>query len=520
MSRPEWLKIILVHSFLEESAARHPDRPAVWYRGKWMTFGEIDHRANQLANFLVEQGVRRGDRVAILWENAFDYVIAYYGVLKAGGVTVEINTEIVAEDLIYLLNDSGAKALIVQKRFLPLLKGNLKQAGQLQAVITDGAAEEVSALSSDTPAYALEEVYASASASPPNVRIIDIDLASIVYTSGSTGKPKGVMLTHLNIVTNTRSIVQYLDLTEADRIMVVLPFFYVYGKTLLNTHFAVGGSVVIDNRFVFPNAVLETMQKTECTGFAGVPSTFSILLSKSAVRKYSFPKLRYLTQAGGAMAPAVQKEVVQVFYPAKLFIMYGATEASARLSYLDPEELPRHWGSIGKAIPNVDLYVADEQGNPLPPGEVGEIVARGANIMQGYWNDPEETARALRNGLYFTGDLGKVDEDGYIYVVGRSKDMIKAGANRVSAKEIEEKLLEHEGVFEVAVVGVPDEILGEAIKAFVVPQPNGRPLTPDELLSFCKRKLPSFKVPKYIEFLDALPKNASGKILKHKLSQP
>ena len=231
--------------------------------------------------------------------------------------------------------------------------------------------------------------------------------------------------------------------------MVVLPFHYIYGKSLLNTHFFVGGSVVVDNRFLYPNVVLQTLQEQEVTGFAGVPSTFTILLNRSNLKALKFPKLRYVTQAGGAMAPAVQKEVAAVFAPARLFIMYGATEASARLSFLDPDDLPCKWGSIGKAIANVELFVADDLGRPLPAGEEGEIVARGSNLMSGYWNHPEEAEKVLRNGLYSTGDIGRMDAEGFLYIVGRTRDMIKIGGNRVSAKEIEEALHEHPDVVEV-----------------------------------------------------------------------
>jgi acyl-CoA synthetase (AMP-forming)/AMP-acid ligase II len=300
--------------------------------------------------------------------------------------------------------------------------------------------------------------------------------------------------------------------------MVVLPFYYIYGKSLLNTHFFVGGSVVIDNRFAFPNVILETMKNTEVTGFSGVPSTYMILLNKSAIRNYQFDSLRYITQAGGAMAASVQKEVAKTFAPAKLYIMYGATEASARLSYLDPKDLANKWGSIGKAIPNVDLFVADQNGSPLPPNTEGQLVARGSNIMQGYWNDIEETNKVLREGLYFTGDLGKMDDDGFLYVVGRKKDMIKVGGERVSAKSIEEVLLEMNQVHEVAVIGVLDELLGEAIKAYIVPL-NGGNLDVNEIIKFCKKRLPQYKVPKYIEIINSLPKNNSGKILKENLRE-
>lgn len=508
---------MLVHQLLENSAQKYPEKEVLWDKGKWYTYKELEAQANRVSNYLIENGVRRGDRVAILLENSFEYVVAYYAILKAGAVTVELNTEILAEDFSYLLNHSEAVGLITQKKYLNSLQKIATELSFLRSVLF----KEDDVVESDLPFHVttFNELYQKFPSVNPAVRAIDIDLASIIYTSGSTGKPKGVMLTHLNILTNTRSIVEYLELSENDRIMVVLPFFYVYGKSLLNTHIAVGGSMVLYNSFTFPNKVLQAMIDTECTGFAGVPSHFSLLLNKSSVRKYTFPKLRYLTQAGGAMAPTLQKEVALVFYPAKLYIMYGATEASARLSYLDPRELPRRWGSIGKAIPNVELFVADSEGNPLPPGEVGEIVARGANIMVGYWKDEEETSRVLRNGLYFTGDLGKMDEDGFLYVVGRSKDMIKVGANRISAKEIEEKILEHEGILETAVVGVEDEVLGEAIKAFVVKKNNGVVLDEQDIISFCKQRLPTFKVPKYVEFRDTLPKTGSGKINKLELKK-
>jgi len=510
---------MLVHEFLQRSADKFPDCPAVWCKGEWQNFAHIDAISNRVANYLVEQGIQKGDRVAILFENSLDYIYAYYGILKAGGVTVSLNTELTERDLKYYLQNSGAKALIFQKKFSSLVEKILNEILLVRVFLSDSDKDLLHFNKKDCVFRSLKKIYTEYNSNLPNIRIIDIDLASIIYTSGSTGKPKGVTLTHLNIVKNTQSIVEYLHLTHNDRIMVVLPFFYVYGKSLLNTHFSVGGSVVIDNRFVFPNAILKTMKETECTGFSGVPSTFSILLNNSSVKKYRFEKLRYVTQAGGAMAPKLQKEVALTFYPAKLYIMYGATEASARLSYLNPHDLPRKWGSIGKAIPNVELFVADEQGQPLLPNKIGEIVARGSNIMQGYWNDSKETQRVLRNGLYYTGDLGKMDEEGFLFVVGRKNDMIKVGANRISAKEIEERILEDDRILETAVIGVPDEILGEAIKAFIVPKAQNGKLTPSEVIEFCKKSLPSFKVPKYVEMVGTLPKNASGKILKNKLKK-
>jgi len=327
---------------------------------------------------------------------------------------------------------------------------------------------------------------------------------------------------HLNIALNNKHIRYgaYVLNQINDRIMVVLPFYYIYGKSLLNTHFCVGGSAVIDNRFLYPNVVLKTMLEQKATGFAGVPSTFGILLNRSNVRNLNLKHLRYITQAGGAMAPAIQKEVAKVFSPALLYIMYGATEASARLSYLEPEDLPRKWGSIGKAIPGVELFTADKDGNRLQPGKEGELVAQGENIMSGYWNRPQETKKVLRNNLYFTGDIGVMDEEGFLYVVGRIKNMIKAGGNRVSSKEIEYALYEHDSIAEAAVIGVKDDVMGEEIKAFVVLKKGIKGAEQTKILKdFLKKRLAPYKVPKYIEYLNSLPKNKSGKIQKRKLSQ-
>ena len=505
-----------VYEFLEMSADKYPDKEAVWYKEKWMTYSEIETFSNKIANYLKDIGIKRGNRVALLYENSFDHIISYFGIIKAGAVCVALNTESTSIDIKYLLNDSGAKAIIINKQFLKNLAPVLNETPELNHIISGG--NKPKDLQTDKSFTLLSDVYQMNYTDKANVRGIDIDLEAIVYTSGSTGKPKGVMLTHLNTVSNMRSIAEYLHLTKDDRVMVVLPFYYIYGKSLLLTHFLVGGSVVIDNRFAYPNVVLKTMKETEVTGFAGVPSTFMILLDKSMLSQYKFPKLRYVTQAGGAMAPNVQKRVYEAFKPADLYIMYGATEAAPRLSYVEPDVLPKKWGSIGKPVPNVDVFIADEKGNPLPPGEIGEIVARGSNIMVGYWHDPKGTKQVLKNGLYYTGDLGKMDEEGFLYVVGRKKDIIKVGGFRVSAKEIEEAILELDEIQETAVIGVDDPVLGEAIKAYIVLK-KGANIDEQSISNHLKKILSTYKLPKFYEFRDNLPKNKSGKILKTKLKE-
>ena len=501
-----------VNQFLEQSAQTYPDKPAVWYKDNWYTYATIEERANQVANYLKKSGIRRGDRVALLYENSTNYIISYFAILKAGGVVVAINTQSTVDSIVYYLNHSDAGAVISNQRFTRQLIPALQKTPSVNELIIDTQDLSLNKQADRCNTIRLDQIYDNMERSHPGVRSIDIDIEAIVYTSGSTGKPKGVTHTHLNVVSNMRAIVEYLHLTDDDRMMVVLPFTYIYGKSLLLTHFLTGGSVVIDNRFAYPNTILETMQKNQVTGFAGVPSTFMILLNKSMLSQYKFESIRYVTQAGGAMAPTIQKEVYRVFQPADVYIMYGATEAAPRMSYLDPAMLPQKWGSIGKPLPNVDLFIADSDGKELPQGEVGEIVARGSNIMIGYWEDPEGTAEVLRNRLYYTGDLGRMDEEGFFYVVGRTKEIIKAGGFRVSAKEVEETILESCDVYEAAVVGVDDPILGEAVKAFIVPKKQS--LTENEIMKLLGVKLPPYKLPKYIEFCTSLPKNESGKVLK------
>ncbi len=504
---------MLVHHFLEESAARFPGKKAVWFKDNWTNYQEINHRADLLAAFLVWNGVKRGDRIAILLENSVDYITSYFGVLKAGGVVVALNTETNPETVHLLLNDCKAVTIITSKKFSSIVSDSLRMGTCIRVLISDE--EGVNEKINDIEKIDLKTVYANG-VTFSGVRVISVDLAAIIYTSGSTGKPKGVMLTHQNIYDNTVSIAKYLEMTDLDRMMVVLPFYYIYGNSLLTTHFHVGGSLVIDNRFMYPNVVLDTMVKQSVTGFAGVPSTYMIMLQKSKIRSMKFVTLRYVTQAGGHMAVSVQTEVVKAFSPAKLYVMYGATELSPRLTWLPPEQWEEKKGSIGISIPNAEAFVADEHGNRLPSGVEGEIVGRGSNVMQGYWNDPEGTARVIRNGLYYTGDIGRMDEDGFLYIVGRSKDMLKIGGNRVSTKEIEEALLQIEGIMEAVVIGITDPVLGEAAKAFVVK--NGSAIADSlDLKKALSSVLPVYKIPKYFVFCEELPKNEAGKVMKREL---
>jgi long-chain acyl-CoA synthetase len=326
-----------------------------------------------------------------------------------------------------------------------------------------------------------------------------------------------VVQTFRNLDANTRSIVEYLGLTSEDRALVVLPLFYCYGRSVLQTHLFAGGSLFLDNRFAFPRTVLEALAAEGCTGLAGVPLTFEIIRRQVDVSTLSFPRLRYLSQAGGAMAPDTIDWVREAFRPAKLFVMYGQTEATARLSYLPPERAAEKRGSIGVPIPGVDLKVVDEHGRELPPGVTGHLVARGANVTPGYLDEPEETAAILHDGWLWTGDLASRDEDGFLFHQGRSKEIIKVKGHRVSPAEIEFVLARHPDVAEVAVVGAKHDLWGEVPIAFVVPRPGTDP-TEGQLRAWCRERLPIFKVPNRFTTLAALPRNSAGKLLRAEIS--
>jgi len=465
-----------------------------------LTYAELRARVATCACRLLEDGARKGDRVGLLAENGFFWVAAYLGILRAGLVAVPIQTEADPATIGRMVAEAGITTILVSARQARRVPPQLAELGirfQQESELSGGETGGGSGF----PEIDGER-----------------DLAELMYTSGSTGAPKGVMVTHGNIVANTRDILEYLDLTAADRVMVVLPFFYCYGLSLLHTHLAVGASLVINNQFLYPEQVLQDMIRQGCTGFAGVPSTYQILLRRSRFRQLQFPRLRWFQQAGGKLPNPFIRELLEAFPQVRFHTMYGQTEATARLSHLPPDRLADKLGSVGKGLRSTRLEVLKPDGSPVRPGsdEIGEIVASGPNITRGYWNDPEETAKFFRNGRLFTGDLARVDADGFLYIVEREREMIKSGGNRVGAKEVEEVIAELTDVVEAAVIGVPDEILGEAIAAFVVPV-RGSPLRPEDVRDHCGRRLPGFKVPEHVTFLPQLPHNANGKVVKREL---
>ncbi|TKB07434.1 class I adenylate-forming enzyme family protein [Desulforhopalus sp. IMCC35007] len=490
-------KSTLVQSYLQQAFFSSPDKTAIVSGQERISYSELYSRSENICQWLLQNDLKVGDRVGLLTDQPCEYIAAYFGVLNAGGIVVGLNTQTSDHALEAVLEDSGISIVLSHNKFL-----------KHGSVIKN--APSVRVFETNIPALWGNEKQAAIQARP---QLNTEDICQIIYTSGTTGTPKGIMLRHRNLIANTQSVIEYLELTPHDSVMAVLPFFYSYGNSVMLTHIGVGATLIVNQSFTYPNVILDQMAAEEVTGFSGVPSSFAILLHRSAVRERNFPKLRYLTQAGAPMSPTLATDLSSVFKGVKIFIMYGQTEASSRLSYLDPERLKDKAGSIGKAIPGVILTVCRPDGSAAEPGELGEIVATGENIMAGYWGNSKETAKVIKSGRLWTGDLARIDNDGFIFIESRKSDMIKSGSHRIGPKEIEETILQLPSTHEVAVVGRPDEILGEKIVAFVVLK-DGCDVTEREVIGHCRRNLPAFKVPHQITFISDLPKTVSGKIQK------
>ncbi|HTR22542.1 MAG TPA: AMP-binding protein [Terriglobales bacterium] len=477
------------------------------------TYGDLRTAATDVAKYLLKWGARKGDHALLVSENGFFWVAAYLGILKAGLVCVPLPPTISKEDLNQILADTEAHIAFLQSTFAQKHRDKFGQS----TLITDKSLPTTEGFRQTVDLKHLQASVRELPSDLPSWTTTSTDLAALMFTSGSTGVPHGVMISHGNTIANTESIIVYLKLTDTDRIMTVLPFHYCFGTSLLHTHLRVGGTLVLDHRFMYPEAVLQRMAETECTGFAGVPAHFQTLLRKSSLRRRSFPSLRYVQQAGGQLAPVFIRELRQALPGIEIFIMYGQTEATARLSYLPPQLLDAKLGSVGKGIPGVKLQVITEDGVQVQPGEVGEIVAEGENITLGYWREPMETAARYRNGRLYTGDLATIDGDGFIYIVDRARDFLKCGGERISCRQVENQMQEFECLLEAAVLGVPDETWGEAVKAFLVARMPGCPSFGDCFDRFCKEHLVPKLRPKEAVVLRSLPKNSSGKVLKRNL---
>jgi len=501
----------LVQMF-HDMVQKEPDAEAIIHGKTRITYIQLWNHCCSIVKFLHDQGLYKQERIAILLENSPEYVATYYGAQAAGGIAVGLNTAAKARDLITWIKHSGATWLFANAQH-PELPNLVEGCNQKLKIVLVGESKLIQSN------YKWNNIIGTTKDDIDLSKISKTDdVATIIYTSGTTGSPKGVTLSHKNLATNIQSILAYLKLSEKDSILNVLPFYYTYGNSVLHTHLAAGGKVILENSMMYPHRILETIVSEKVTGFSGVPSTFALLLGRTNLRDYDLSSLRYMTQAGGPMPPTNIKRLLEAVPHVQFYVMYGQTEASARLTYLPPNKLFEKLGSVGIPIPGVEIEIHDEHDVLVTEGVTGEICARGDNIMLGYWDDPEGTMNVIKNGWLHTGDLAHKDSDGFIFIDGRSADMIKSGANRISPKEIEEVISELENVLEVTVIGVSDDILGQIIKAIIVLRP-GETLDPKEIRAHCKKNLADYKVPRFIDFADAIPKTASGKVKRYLLQE-
>jgi long-chain acyl-CoA synthetase len=498
---------VLVQDFLERSAERLPDKLALVCSGQRLTYTQVDQMADRLANALIAHGVRRGDRVGIYLSNTVGAVVGIFAVVKAGAVFVLINRATKLAKLTFILNNCRAVALLTDDR------------AAAQNVPTRLGAAVPSLEAILLPAD-LSLIYDTCPATrPPRVNV-DLDLACLVYTSGTTGEPKGVMSEHGSVVFAAGSVGEYLRAAESDVVLNVLPLSYSYGLYQVLITFERGGTLVLEKSFAYPIEILETIERERVTALPGVPTMFATLVGMD-LTPYDLSSLRYATNAAAALPIGNITDLRRKLPHVTLYSMYGLTETKRAL-YLPPEWLERKPASVGIAIPGTEVWLEDEAGNRLGPGEIGELVVRGPHVMRGYWEAPEATAARFRPGagpgerVCYTGDLFRTDEDGCMYFVARKDDIIKSRGEKVAPREIEAVLSRLPGVLEAAVVGVPDAVLGQAIKAVLVVSGT---VTAADVLHHCRRHLEDFMVPNFVEFRTKLPRTSTGKVRTIELAQ-
>lgn len=489
---------LLFNSFLK-AVKQYPCHIAIKELDKSISYKDLYQNVVSLSGWLAEEGLEKGDRVGIHIPNSIDYIVAYYACWQANLVPVALNTYASSYELSNWIDNSGCKFIFSRK-------------------LSDSI--------SGVPVCSLETESDVLKISDKIIPVFDgefldcsvrgEDVATIIYTSGTTGNPKGITLSHNNLATNIHAIIKSLVIVSEDVFLCVLPFFYSFGNSILHTHLASGATLVILNQVMFPNEILKAIERETCTGFAGVPSIYISLLKKTNIKDYDLSSLRYMTQAGGPLSKEFIAQINHSLPGIEFVVMYGQTEASARISYLPPKFLESKLGSVGIGVDGVTITVEDENGVECRRNEIGEICIQGGNVMHGYWHNPESTQQVLRRGKLYTGDMGYKDDDGFLYIVGRQSEILKISEHRVSPYEIEEVILRHDAVEECAVIGCSHPQMGQFAKAFIVS--NGEHVAENQLKKFCKQYLASYKIPKEIEFVDALPKTSSGKIKRVQLT--
>lgn len=511
--------IRLLQDILKKNVEERPDKVALICEGQSLTYRQIDSMSNRIANALLANGIKDGDRILFYLLNSVEQVVGIFAALKANAVFVGVDSSNTFESLEHIASDCDAAGLMTYSHRAEIAERLMQKIPSLCVTVLVGKKPDQCAAG----LLSYDEVLATYQDELPPQHMIEGDLAYLIYTSGSTGQSKGVMVTHRSILFTIQSGIEYMEQSEEEVQISPLQLSFSPGINQLFQIFRIGGTLVLEKSLAFPAATLKRMEALRVTGLSGVPTMLTLLMQMN-LDHYDLSSLRYMSSVGAALAPSLIQKIRRQLPNVSIYSYYGMAEASYSLG-LAPSEIDSRPASVGKPFPGTQAWILDEKGQRASPNEIGELILRGTHVRSGYWNYPEETARRFRSGLVpgetvcHSGDMFRMDSEGYFYFVGRSDEIIKSGAKKVVPKEIENALYCLEGVLEAAAIGVDDPILGQAIKVFVVPTPQARAsLLPDRILLHCKQTLEAYKVPRDIEIRDSLPKTSSGKIMKKNLA--
>ena len=512
--KPLWL----LHDTLIASSEKYPDKTAFIVEGKEYSYKATCDDVLRFANVLVTSGLKRGDRVAIYLDNTYANVVSLYAALVAGGAFIIINPQTKSDKLEYILNDSEAKILVTDSHLFVRVSPVFASCNYLQSMYYTVSNDNLETPEKD--GCFVHELFTLLENTEPitqPVSTIPRDLAALIYTSGSTGSPKGVMMSHQAMLFTARSVSHYLRLDDSHTLINVLPLAFDYGLYQVLMNVVHGATLVLERSFNYPAQILKRMTDYSVTVFPGVPTIYATLISMHRRKPLLFPTVTRITNTAAALPPDYTEELHEIFPNALIYRMYGLTECK-RVCYLEPEKADLKPTSVGKAIPGTETLILDSDGNECDPDETGILHVRGPHVMMGYWKEPELSAKMLKTGIYpgerilCTHDWFRKDEEGDLYFIGRSDDIIKSRGEKVSPVEVENVLISMKGVREAAVIGVSDDLLGQAIKAFIVL--DDKSISELMIKKHCNDRLENFMVPKYIEIVTMLPKTESGKITK------
>ncbi len=511
---------MVLPDILKEGCKKFGTKTALVSKGKRWSFLELDQKVNQAAKSFLARGIKKGDRVVVLLRSSSEAVIAYYAIVKIGAIEVALNVTTESPDsIMYKINDCKPKALITTSLFAKIIPKNVYRESSLETFYCVGNPLFFEEQSLDYLDFG--GLFAT------KVEMIDMsleenDIASISYTSGTTGTSRGVMLSHANMLSASCAMQEYAQHLEEDKTLTLIPLYHAYGKSIVNSRFILGSEVFLMGNTSFPADIIHLIEKERITGLVGVPTMIKMVLDAlKESDKYQGTSIKYISTGGSKMSEDLLKDILQVFRGSFVLSGYGLTEAGGKVLrkiFMQIPETKKKLNSCGTIIDNHELGLVDQEGRPVGPHEVGEILVKGPSVMQGYWNKMSETEEVLKDGWLYTGDLGILDEDGEIYIVDRKKDIIKSGGELISPQEIEEVINSHPEVQESAVIGMEDVKMGQLIKAFVVLKGESR-LTEEDIIVYCSQKLPPIKIPKRIQFKEDLPKSVLKKIKKNVLRE-